>query len=315
MTLNNHKSLINLVTGGAGFIGSNLIKELLDRNQKVICVDNLSSGALKNIESFLGNENFNFFEKDINSPLHFKVDRIWHLASNPSPHLYQKNPLGTAYTSFNGTLNILKLARQCKARILFTSSSEVYGEPLQLPTKEEDFGNLNPISVRACYSEGKRIAETLCSDFYRLHNLDIKIARIFNTYGPKMSLDDGRVISKFINNGISNKPLTIYGTGEQTRSFCYVSDTVRALLYLMDSNYNFPINIGSNNEITINKLSNLISSKINISLKNIYMPLPEDDPKRRNPCIQKAREILKWYPLISLDTGLKKTIDFYVKLR
>ena len=303
-----------LVSGGAGFIGSHLIKKLLDQNHFVYCLDNLSTGNLSNIKDFMNNENFEFINHDIiNTIPHRNVDIIYNLACPASPIHYQMDPIKTMKTSVLGNYNIIELALLEDAKIIFSSTSEIYGDPLQHPQTETYWGNVNPIGVRSCYDEGKRCSETILSDFHKFQNLKVSIARIFNTYGPNMNVGDGRVVSNFIVSAINNKDMVINGDGNQTRSFCYVDDTVDGLLKLSTINEFGPFNLGNPNEISIKYLSekiiNLTGSKSNSS----FIDLPEDDPLRRKPDISKAENILNWKPVVSLDDGLKKTIEYFKK--
>ena len=301
----------HLVTGGAGFLGSHLIDRLMESNQDVICLDNFYTGRKNNIQKWIGNNQFEFIRHDITEPITLEVDRIWHLACPASPVHYQNNPIKTAKTSFLGTYNMLGLAKRVNARLLLASTSEVYGDPKIHPQPENYKGSVNCNGIRACYDEGKRIAETLCSDYQRLHGVDIRIMRIFNTYGPNMRFDDGRVISNFIVQALENKKLTLYGDGSQSRSFCYVDDLIDGMINLMQSNYNNPVNIGNPNELSIKELANLVRNLINPKLEFEYKKLPEDDPIQRSPSIQLAQDILSWEPKIQLKEGLIKTIDWF----
>ena len=303
--------MINLVTGGAGFLGSYLIEKLIEKKEKVICIDNLSTGQIENISHLFKNDLFEFINHDVINPIEINCDRIWHLACPASPIQYQKNPINTTKTSFLGTYNMLELALRNKARIFFASTSEVYGDPDISPQKESYKGSVNPIGTRSCYDEGKRVAESLCFDYFRTHNIEIRIARIFNTYGPKMSQNDGRVVSNFICQSLLNESITIYGDGNQTRSFCYVDDLINGFIKVMESNVTGPINLGNPNEITINQLANKIKSKIDENLNIVHKQLPQDDPKQRNPDITKAKEILNWEPKFDLDLGLDLTIKYF----
>ena len=306
--------MINLVTGGAGFLGSYLIEKLLEKKEKVICIDNLSTGQIKNISHLFKNDLFEFINHDVINPIEINCDRVWHLACPASPIQYQKNPINTTKTSFLGTYNMLGLALRNKARLFFASTSEVYGDPDISPQKESYKGSVNPIGTRSCYDEGKRVAESLCFDYFRTHNIEIRIARIFNTYGPKMSQNDGRVVSNFICQSLLNESITIYGDGNQTRSFCYVDDLINGFIKVMESNVTGPINLGNPNEITINQLANKIKSKIDENLNIVYKQLPQDDPKQRNPDITKAKEILNWEPKFDLDLGLDLTINYFKRV-
>ena len=303
-----------LITGGTGFIGSNLCKRLMqDENNKIICVDNNYTGRLDNIKEFLNNNRFRFIEHDIINTLMIdeKIDEIYNLACPASPVAYQgENAIFTTKTCVYGAINVLELARKNNAKILQASTSEVYGDPIVHPQKEDYRGNVNPIGVRSCYDEGKRCAESIFFDYHRIYKTRIKVVRIFNTYGPNMDKNDGRVISNFINQAIQNQDLTVYGDGTQTRSFCYVDDTVEALIRTMTTEDDFlgPINIGNPEEFTINELVEIIKGKFNNKLNVIYKPLPQDDPTQRKPDITLAKEILGWYPKISLEQGLDMMI-------
>ncbi len=304
----------NLITGGAGFIGSHLVDYLMNNGEEVICLDNYYTGNKKNIFKWIGNPNFELIRHDVTEPLKIEVDRIWHLACPASPKHYQLNPIKTAKISFIGTLNMLGLAKRVKARILLASTSEIYGDPKIHPQPESYFGNVNNIGIRSCYDEGKRIAETLCFDYKRFYNTDIRVMRIFNTYGPRMQLNDGRVISNFISNALRNLPLSIYGEGNQTRSFCYVDDLILGMIKLMNNNFIGPVNIGNPDEFKIIELADLIKKKINPNLIYNYQTMPEDDPKQRKPDIKLAKEKLQWEPTISLSQGLDPTIKYFEKL-
>ena len=261
---------INLVTGGTGFLGSHLSKYLLDAGEQVISLDNNFTGSKKNIEEFLSHPNFEFIRHDVTQPIFLEVDRIWHLACPASPIHYQSNPIKTTKTSFLGTLNMLGIAKRVGAKILLASTSEVYGDPKEHPQKESYNGSVNPIGIRSCYDEGKRVAETLCFDYKRIHEIDVRVMRIFNTYGPKMNLNDGRVVSNFIVQALKGKNLTIYGDGTQTRSFCYVDDLINGMILLMDSNYINPVNIGNPNEFSIIELANIVRELKNPNLDFQY---------------------------------------------
>ncbi|WP_288239495.1 UDP-glucuronic acid decarboxylase family protein [uncultured Prochlorococcus sp.] len=303
----------NLVTGGAGFLGSHLVDKLMSKGQEVVCIDNFFTGRKRNLEKWFGNPNFELIRHDITEPILVEVDRIWHLACPASPIQYQSNPIKTAKTSFLGTYNMLGLARRVKARMLLASTSEIYGDPEIHPQSEDYRGNVSTIGTRSCYDEGKRIAETLCYDYERMHNTEIRVARIFNTYGPRMLNNDGRVVSNFIVQALKKEPLTIYGDGSQTRSFCYVSDLIDGLYKLMNSNFSKPMNLGNPEEITIKKLSYKIKEKINPNLELKLKDLPEDDPRRRKPDISLAKEIINWSPVIDFDQGLENTINYFKK--
>tara|TARA_Y100000739_G_scaffold229952_1_gene247767 strand:+ start:7749 stop:8675 length:927 start_codon:yes stop_codon:yes gene_type:complete len=301
----------NLVTGGSGFLGSHLSKKLIDKDEEVICIDNFFTGTKKNLESIIHHPNFELIRHDVTEPLRIEVDRIWHLACPASPVHYQFNPIKTTKTSFMGTYNMLGLAKRVGARFLLASTSEIYGDPEEHPQTELYNGSVNPIGIRSCYDEGKRIAETLCSDYNRVHGVDIRIMRIFNTYGPNMRFDDGRVVSNFIIQALKNEKITLYGKGEQTRSFCFVDDLIEGMILLMESNYQKPINIGNPNEFSIKQLGNIIREIINPNLEFTYKDLPQDDPKQRKPSISLAKEILNWEPKIELREGLLKTIEWF----
>ena len=303
----------NLITGGAGFLGSHLTEKLLKNGEEVICLDNFFTGTQKNIEKFKSNTNFELIRHDVIEPIRIEVDKIWHLACPASPFHYQYNPIKTTKTSFMGTYNMLGLAKRVGAKLLFASTSEVYGDPEEHPQKESYRGSVSTIGLRSCYDEGKRVAETLCSDYERIHGIDIRIMRIFNTYGPNMRFDDGRVISNFIVQALKNEKITLYGDGSQTRSFCYVDDLINGMTLLMDSNYKYPINIGNSKEFSIKDLANLIRELINPNLIFEYRNLPEDDPKQRRPSLKLAKEKLNWEPQIDLKNGLIKTIDWFKK--
>ena len=304
----------NLVTGGAGFLGSHLIDRLMQNDQEVICLDNYFTGKKSNIRHWIGNKNFELIRHDVTNPIQLEIDRIWHLACPASPIHYQSNPIKTAKTSFLGTYNMLGLARRVGARILLASTSEVYGDPEIHPQHEEYKGSVNPIGIRSCYDEGKRIAESLCFDYQRMHKTEIRVARIFNTYGPRMVPDDGRVVSNFIVQALSNNPITIYGDGSQTRSFCYVDDLIDGLISLMNSIECGPINIGNPNEFTIKELADIVINKLNSKSKLTYLPLPQDDPLQRKPFIEKAKTKLNWDPKINLESGLEKTIKYFKEM-
>lgn len=301
-----------LIVGGCGFIGTNLCIRLLNENNKIICVDNLYSSKIKNIESCMNNENFTFIKHNIIEPLSIdnEIDEIYHLACPASPPIYQKDPVYTLKTNFIGTMNLLELARVKSAKILLTSTSEIYGEPLVSPQPETYRGNVNTIGIRSCYDEGKRIAETLFMDYHNKYNIQTRIVRIFNTYGPYMDICDGRVITNFISQILNCEPITIYGNGRQTRSFQYIDDLLDGMIKLMASEYIYPINIGNPNEITINQLATILSELTCNELKIINKPLPLDDPTNRNPNIELAKKILNWEPQVELRTGLIKTINY-----
>jgi UDP-glucuronate decarboxylase len=302
-----------LVTGGAGFIGSHLCDELLKKKNDVLCVDNLFSGNKDNIRHLLGNSYFEFMRHDIIHPFFAEVDQIYHLACPASPIHYQYNPIKTIKTSVMGTINMLGLAKRVRARILLASTSEVYGNPVVHPQPEAYWGNVNPIGVRSCYDEGKRVAETLMMDYHRQNHVDVRIVRIFNTYGPCMAINDGRVISNFIVQALRGGKISVYGDGSQTRSFCYVSDLVAGMVRMMEAELIGPVNLGNPSESTIKELASKILSLTESKSKMVFNPLPPDDPERRCPDITLARKILNWEPRISLDEGLEKTIEYFRK--
>ena len=309
--MNNKKR--NLITGGSGFLGSHLAKELLKRGEEVICLDNFFTGSKANINNLFKYNNFEFIRHDVTEPIKLEVDNIWHLACPASPIHYQFNPIKTTKTSFMGTYNMLGLAKRVGAKLLLASTSEVYGDPKEHPQTESYKGSVNTTGIRSCYDEGKRIAETLCADYRRIHGVEVRIMRIFNTYGPNMRSDDGRVISNFIVQALKNEKITLYGDGSQTRSFCYVDDLINGMVLLMESNYKDPINIGNPNEFSIKELADLIKNLINPSLKFEYKELPSDDPKQRQPSIELAKNVLNWEPKTELKDGLLKTIDWFKK--
>jgi UDP-glucuronate decarboxylase len=312
-----------LVTGGAGFLGTNLCKKLLqDERNQVICIDNLVTGRIKNIVEFAGNVRYRFIKQDITDPtfstsfteiLPEKVDEIYHLACIASPPKYKEYSIETLMTSFVGTKNVLDLAKRYNAKVLFTSTSEVYGDPLVHPQPEEYFGNVNTFGERSCYDEGKRVAESLIYEYIRKFELDIKIVRIFNTYGPYMDIDDGRVITNFIKQIIANKPLVIYGDGTQGRSFCYVDDMINGLYLMMNSFETGPINIGNPyNEFTLNELVSQFEEILGRELEVSYIDATENDPKQRKPVIEKAKYLLEWEPSVTLKEGLHKTMKYFM---
>jgi UDP-glucuronate decarboxylase len=298
-----------LVTGGAGFVGSHLVDCLMNQGHEVLCLDNFYTGNKTNIEQWFNNPRFELVRHDITEPIRLEVDQIYHLACPASPIHYQFNPVKTIKVNVMGTLNMLGLAKRVKARFLLASTSEVYGDPDVHPQPEEYRGNVNCIGIRSCYDEGKRVAETLAFDYYREHKVEIRVARIFNTYGPRMLEKDGRVVSNFIAQALRDIPLTIYGDGLQTRSFCYVSDLIEGLMRLMNNDYVGPVNLGNPGEYTILQLAQTIQEMVNPDAELIYKPLPEDDPKQRQPDITKAKHYLDWQPTIPLMDGLKLTID------
>lgn len=320
--MNNSDKKKILVTGGSGFIGSHLCKKLISQGHYVICLDNNFTGSINNISDLItksnnGDNNFEFIRHDITIPIYLEVDQVYHLACPASPKAYQYNSIKTIKTNILGTINALGIAKRTKARILLTSTSEIYGDPNVSPQSEEYWGNVNPIGIRSCYDEGKRVAETLMIEYHRNHEVDIRISRIFNTYGPNMDKDDGRVVSNFINQCLQNNNITIYGDGSQTRSFCYVNDMVDGLIKLMNSDeFTGPINIGNPYEITIKKLSEIIKLKIPESTSSIiYKELPSDDPIKRKPDITKAKRILNWEPTVDLEDGIIKTINYFKSIQ
>jgi len=305
-----------LVTGGAGFLGSHLCEALLAQDCDVLCVDNLFTGGKRNIARLLNHPYFEFLRHDITIPLIVEVDEIYNLACPASPVHYQFDPVQTTKTCVHGAINMLGLAKRTKARILQASTSEVYGDPEVHPQTEEYWGRVNTIGPRSCYDEGKRCAETLFFDYYRQHRVEIKVARIFNTYGPRMHPNDGRVVSNFIVQALQGKDITVYGRGDQTRSFCYVDDLIQGLLALMHTapEVTGPINIGNPNEFTIRQLAERVIELTGSASKLIFAPLPQDDPRQRQPDISKAKSVLGWQPSIMLDAGLRKTIDYFQAL-
>lgn len=313
-----------LITGGAGFIGSNMCETLLSNNtsentcsnirtNRVICLDNLFTGNIKNIQHLMGNPHFVFINHDIINPLQidYSIDEIYNFACPASPEKYQQDPINTLKVNFLGVLNLLELAKIKNAKFLQSSTSEVYGEPEISPQPEEYRGNVNTIGIRSCYDEGKRIAETLIIDYHKKYNVDVRIVRIFNTYGPRMDKNDGRVVSNFINQALNGEPITLYGNGEQTRSFCYIEDQINGLIQLMASNYVYPVNIGNPHEITVKELATIILKLTNSNSKITYKDLPSDDPTNRKPDITKAKQILNWTPTYDLETGILKTIEYF----
>ena len=301
-----------LVTGGAGFLGSHLCEKLLANGHEVVALDNLVTGSKSNIAHLLSNSKFEFIRHDVTFPVYLEVEGIFNLACPASPKKYQSDPVQTLKTSVHGAINLLGLAKRTKAKILQASTSEIYGDPKVSPQTETYWGNVNQIGIRSCYDEGKRAAETLFSDYHRQYNLDIRIARIFNTYGPKMSEDDGRVVSNFIVQALNNHPITIYGDGNQTRSFCYVDDLISALIKLFDQpGVTTPINLGNPVAINMTDLANEIISYTKSDSKIVFKDLPQDDPIDRLPDISNARKILNWEPLIDREVGLNKTIEYF----
>ncbi len=309
--MNMHKRI--LVTGGAGFLGSHLFERLLEVGHEVLCVDNFFTGTRRNVAHLFDNRRFELLRHDVTFPLYVEVDEIYNLACPASPIHYQFDPVQTTKTSVIGVINMLGLAKRVKAKILQASTSEVYGDPTLHPQPEEYWGNVNPIGFRSCYDEGKRCAETLVFDYIRQHIIAAKVVRIFNTYGPRMHPNDGRVVSNFVVQALSGNDITLYGDGSQTRSFCYVDDLVEAIIRMMatDRNTTGPINIGNPNEFTIRELGELILELTRSKSKLVFQPLPSDDPKQRQPDIRKAKEKLDWEPTIALRVGLVKTIDYF----
>ena len=305
----------HLVTGGAGFVGSHLVDRLMEKGDEVICLDNYFTGRKDNIRQWIGHPSFELIRHDVTEPIKLEVDRIWHLACPASPVHYQFNPIKTAKTSFLGTYNMLGLARRVGARLLLASTSEVYGDPEVHPQPESYRGSVNTIGIRSCYDEGKRIAETLCFDYQRMHGVQVRVARIFNTYGPRMLENDGRVVSNFIVQALRGKSLTLYGEGTQTRSFCYVDDLVQGFLKLMEGEHTGPMNLGNPGEFTIRQLAELVRERINPHLEFVFEPLPQDDPLQRQPVIALAQQQLGWNPSVPLGAGLDRTIaDFRARL-
>ncbi|HRK33398.1 MAG TPA: SDR family oxidoreductase [Candidatus Hydrogenedentes bacterium] len=305
---------VNLITGGAGFIGSHLCERLLDRGEEVLCLDNFFTGSKRNIEHLLQNPRFELIRHDVIEPILLEVDRVYNMACPASPVHYQYNPIKTVKTNVMGALNMLGLARRVKARILQASTSEVYGDPHIHPQVESYWGNVNTIGIRSCYDEGKRVAETLFFDYHRQNGVDIRVARIFNTYGPRMSPDDGRVVSNFVVQALRGEPITIYGEGKQTRSFCYVDDLATGLIALMDGDFIGPVNLGNPGEFTIAELAEEVLAMTGSKSKLDFRPLPSDDPVRRQPDITLAKSKLNWQPTIPLKDGLRKTIDYFDRL-
>jgi UDP-glucuronate decarboxylase len=305
-----------LVTGGAGFLGSHLCDKLIEENYYVICVDNLYTGAIENIRHLDGNKNFEFIKHDITVPLYVECEEIYNLACPASPKYYQHDPVITAKTSIYGSVNMLDLAERTNSKILQASTSEVYGDPQVHPQPECYWGNVNPIGNRSCYDEGKRAAETFFMDYYRKYRVPVKIMRIFNAYGPRMSINDGRVVSNFIVQSLHNRDVTIYGGGRQTRSFCYAEDLIDAMIRFMDTDIDFtgPVNIGNPDEYTILELAEKIIELTGSQSDIVFQDLPEDDPVRRKPDISLAKETLKWEPSVSLEEGLKDTITYFKQL-
>jgi UDP-glucuronate decarboxylase len=302
-----------LVAGGAGFLGSHLVDRLVEQGHDLVVVDNLQTGSAQNLSQLTNNRRIEFRKDTILNSINGRFDRIYNLACPASPPHYQSDPIGTARTNFMGVDLLLALATECEARFLQASTSEVYGDPLVHPQSEDYRGNVNPIGPRACYDEGKRVAETLCFDYWRQHGVKVKVARIFNTYGPRMNPDDGRVVSNFIVQALRNIPITIYGEGQQTRSFCYVDDLVDGFVRLMESpdEIRGPINLGNPGEFTVRELAEIVIEMTGSRSKITYSSLPEDDPRQRRPEISLAKNVLDWHPTISLREGLRKTIEYF----
>jgi UDP-glucuronate decarboxylase len=305
-----------LVTGGAGFLGSHLCDRLVARGEDVLCVDNFYTGSKRNVDQLIGHHRFELMRHDVTFPLYVEVDRIFNLACPASPVHYQFDPVQTTKTSVHGAINMLGLAKRVKARILQASTSEVYGDPEVHPQQESYWGRVNPVGIRSCYDEGKRCAETLFFDYWRQHDLEIKVVRIFNTYGPRMHPHDGRVVSNFIVQALQNQDITIYGDGNQTRSFCYVDDLIEVMLRMMDSPAEFigPVNIGNPGEFTMTELAEMVLRLTGSKSKLVRQPLPQDDPKQRQPDIGLAKSQLGWEPKVSLEDGLKETIAYFKRL-
>ena len=313
--MKDNKQKTILVTGAAGFLGSHLSQTLLEKGCKVIGIDNLSSGSLLNLEAIRNSQEFKFIEHDITDRIDIECNEIYNLACPASPVQYQNNPIETLKTNVIGVCNLLELAVENRAKIFQASTSEVYGDPLEHPQKESYWGNVNPIGIRSCYDEGKRCAETLFFDYQREHKIEIRVARIFNTFGPKMQSEDGRVVSNFIVQALSGKPLTVYGEGMQTRSFCFVDDLIRGFVLLMDNEkLQGPVNLGNPSEFTMIELAKKIISLTSSNSEIIFKDLPQDDPKMRRPDIDLATQKLGWSPSISLDEGLKKTINYFMEI-
>jgi UDP-glucuronate decarboxylase len=306
-----------MVTGGAGFLGSHLIDRLLDKGHEVLCVDNLFTGSKENIAHLRDHPHFEFMRHDVTFPLFVEVDEIYNLACPASPIHYQHDPVQTTKTSVHGAINMLGLAKRLGAKILQASTSEVYGDPAVHPQKEDYWGHVNPIGPRSCYDEGKRCAETLFFDYHRQHGLPIKVMRIFNTYGPRMHPADGRVVSNFIVQALRGEPITIYGDGSQTRSFCYVDDLIEGMIRLMETGPDVtgPINIGNPNEFTIRELATKVIEMTGARSELVQQPLPADDPKQRRPDISVAKEVLGWEPAIQLDQGLEHTVEYFRRMQ
>jgi len=305
-----------LITGAAGFLGSHLTKKLLAENHSVIGIDDLSTGSMANLEIFKENKNFQFIEHDVRSPIEIRVEAIFNFACPASPIHYQADPVKTIETNFLGIINMLHLARKHGSTLIQASTSEIYGDPEITPQTENYWGNVNPIGIRSCYDEGKRAAETLCMDYKRQFNVDTRIIRIFNTYGPNMAVGDGRVVSNFIVQALQNENITIYGDGSQSRSFCYVADLIDGIfsIYRTSKKIETPINLGNPNEFKMTELANIVLEEIQSNSQIIYMPLPQDDPTQRCPDISKAKEILSWEPKIQLREGIRNTAEYFKKV-
>ena len=303
--------MVILVTGGAGFLGSHLCERLLGQGHEVLCLDNFFTGRRKNVSHLMANSNFELIRHDVVDPFKFEVDRIYNLACPASPVHYQYDPVQTTKTSVHGAINMLGLAKRVGARILQASTSEVYGDPSQHPQLENYWGNVNPIGIRACYDEGKRVAETLFMNYHTQNNVRIKIARIFNTYGPRMRLNDGRVIPAFMGQSLRGEDLTVFGDGSQTRSFCFVDDLIEGIYRLLFSDYTLPVNLGNPDEITITEFAEEILALTNTNQKIKYKPLPKDDPLKRQPDISLAKKILNWAPKVNRSEGMKKTLEYF----
>jgi len=306
------KDLRVLVTGGAGFLGSHLCERLAEEGADVLCLDNFFTGSKRNVRHLVDRKNFELIRHDLVEPIFLEVDQIYNLACPASPVHYQYNPVKTVKTNVMGTINMLGLAKRVKARILQASTSEVYGNPQQHPQNETYWGHVNPIGLRSCYDEGKRVAETLMMDYHRQNQVDVKIARIFNTYGPRMAVSDGRVVSNFIIQALRNEPITIYGDGSQTRSFCYVSDMIQGLMRMMNcDDFTGPVNLGNNKEFSIGELAELVLEITGSKSEIVHKPLPEDDPVQRCPDTTLAKQKLEWEPVVRLREGIEKTIEYF----
>ncbi|MBU1122743.1 MAG: UDP-glucuronic acid decarboxylase family protein [Candidatus Omnitrophota bacterium] len=305
-----------LITGGAGFIGSHLCRRFLDQDNSVICVDNFITGSKENVKELLSSSNFKLMEHDISQPLYIdeRIDWVFHFASLASPKYYLKHPIKTLKSGLLGTHNCLGLAKKSEAKFFLASTSEIYGDPLVHPQPEEYWGNVNSIGVRSCYDESKRGAEALVYAYMRQHNLDVRVIRIFNTYGPNMRIDDGRVVSNFIVQALKGQDLTIYGEGNQTRSFCYADDLVSGIIRMTEVDYQMPLNLGNPGEFTVSELAKIVLKITDSKSKIKFLPLPEDDPKQRRPDISKASELLNWQPQVCLEEGLKRTIDYFKRV-